>query len=477
MLQHSQSSNRSQSRQSRESATQSPSVAGNGHRSRQLIAAPSSPLSASSTVVINPGYEQQESPPSPGGPTVHCRQSPQLSLGSSHHAPQLIRIRSPEDELMLLASELQRRPTVLDSSSSSHGRPYCDDSALVRSNAMRSPLQPVVRSPFGMARPDGFAVGGNPLLESLYFANVAPPSPELWDHSTSPVTVMAKPRAFPRTNPAYIGSRGRDGMHPSYRKIDIDQRHTPTTSSARGRRFADDVRMAGGDAVCFDVAAEKRRAYRHERSDSDTSHSSFGINRLQQADSSHGFPNVPADQKVSNCRGAFSDSQGSLSQLVSADSLSSHGSSRVYVNTGSGAVMSSPHDSLSSRDSPRRVPDPSCGGADPRRYQLALHLAANKHSQSAHNTPTARIRVRRNSEPDYANLPVVTSFHPASQPAAVIDLLPHKDHAVGYIADEQRSMQSGDSLSPVEFAKQHDTPNSRHSASSRHSSASNTSEG
>jgi len=483
IVQHSQSSNRSHSRQSRESTTQSPSVAGNGHRSRQPIPGASSPSSASSTVVINPGYEQNESPPSPGGPVFQVRQSPgpQRSLASSH-ARQLARVRSPEDELMLRASELQRRPTVLDSASSSRFRPYYDDAALVRSSVMRSPLQAAVRSPFGVARPDGFAVGGNPMLESLYFANVAPPSPELWDHSTSPVTVMAKPRAFPRTNPAYIGSRGRDGMHPSYKKIDIDQRLAPSASSTRGRRMVDDIRGSAGDAVCFDVAAEKRRAYRHERSDSDTSHSSFGITRLQQADSTHGFPAVSAaDHKVGNCQDAFSDSQGSLCHLVSADSLSSHGSSRVYINTGGGGMMSSPHDSLSSRDSPRRVPDPFCGSADPRRYQLALQLAAaDKHSQSAHSTPTARVRVRRNSEPDYANLPVVTSFHPASQTATVIDSMSHKDHAVEYIRNEQHStesMQSGDSLSPVEFIKQHDTPNSRRSASIHNSSASNTSEG
>ena len=370
---------------------------------------------------------------------------------------------------------------MLDSSSSSRGRPCYDDAALIRGTVMQSPLQPAVRSPFGVARSDGFAVGGNPTLESLYFANVAPPSPELWDHSTSPVTVMAKPRAFPRTNPAYVGSRGRDGMRPAYRKIDTDQLHPPVVSSARGRRFVDDVRGSAAEAVCFDVAAEKRRAYRHERSDSDTSHSSFGISRLQQADPMQGFPNISADQKVGNCRGAFSDSQGSLCHLVSADSLSSHGSSRVYVNSGGGGgMMSSPHDSLSSRDSPRRVPEPFCGSTDPRRYQLPLYLAADKHSQSAHSTPTARVRVRRNSEPDYANLPVVAPFHPASQTANVIDSLSNKDHNVGFLGDEQRSggsMQSGDSLSPVEFTKQHDTPSSRRSASTHNSTASNTSEG
>ena len=432
---------------------------------------------------MNPGYEQQESPPSPSAAPVHhrVRQSPrpQRSLGAGH-APQLMRVCSPEDELMLRTSDLQRRPTALDSSSSSRGQPCYDDAALARGNVLRSPLQPAIRSPFGVARPDGFAVGGNPTLESLYFANVAPPSPELWDHSTSPITVMAKPRAFPRTNPAYIGSRGRDGMRPSYRKIDIDQLHAPAASSARGRRFIDDVRGSAGDAVCFDVAAEKRRAYRHEHSDSDTSHSSFGISRLQQADITQGFPNISVDQKVGNCRDAFSDSQGSLCHLVSADSLSSHGSSRMYVNSG-GGMMSSPHDSLSSRDSPRRVPEPFSGSADPRRYQLALHLTGDKHSQSAHNTPTARVRVRRNSEPDYANLPIVTSFHPASQTGSAVESFSNKDKSVVSTGDEQRSaesmMQSGDSLSPVEFIKQHGTPSSRHSASTHSSTASNISEG
>ena len=431
--------------------------------------------------MINPGYEQQEQPPSPSRPVHHVRQSPrpQRSLASGGHVPQLTRVRSPEDELMLRASELQRRPTVLDSSSSSHGRPCYDDAIAVRGNVKRSPLQPAVRSPFGVARPDGFAVGGNPTLESLYFANVAPPSPELWDHSTSPITVMAKPRAFPRTNPAYVGSRGRDGMRPSYRKIDTDQQHISAVSSGRGRRFVDDVRGSAGDAAAA-AAADKRRAYRHERSDSDTSHSSFGINRLQHADATPGFPNMSADQKVANCHDAFSDSQGSLCQLVSADSLSSHGSSRVYMNSGGLGMMSSPHDSLSSRDSPRRVADPFGGSTDPRRYQLALHLPADQHSQSAHNTPTARVRVRRNSEPDYANLPIVAPFHLASQTANIVDSFSYKDRGVGYMGDEQRSgesMQSGDSLSPVEITKQHGTPNSTHSASIHNSTASNTSEG
>ena len=375
---------------------------------------------------------------------------------------------------MLHSSELQRRPTLLEGSSS-QGRPCNDAAASTRANVMRSPLQSAVHSPFGVARPDGFAVGGNPTLESLYFANVVPPSPELWDQSTSPITVFINPRAFPRTNPAYVGSRGRDGMRPSYRKIDTDQLPPPAASSARGRRFIDNVRGSAGDGACFDMAAEKRRAYQHERSDSDTSHSSFGISRLQQVDASHGLTNVSADQKVVNCRDTFSDSQGSLCRLVSADSLSSHGSSRVYKNHV--GVMSSPHDSLSSRDSPRRVPDAFCAGADPRRYQLALHLAADKHSQSAHSTPTARLRVRRNSEPDYANLPVIAPFHATSQPARVINSFAHKDQGiVAYTGDEQRSggsMQSGDSLSPVEFTKQHHTANSQHSAST----ASSTSEG
>lgn len=475
MLQ-SHSSNRSHLRQS---ATQSPTVAGNGHHSRQLVPGLSSPSpsSALSTVVVNPGYEWQESPPSPAGPVLQVRQSPGLQRSlASGHAPQLRRVQSPEDELMRRASELQRRPMVL-ASSSSRGRPSYDDTALVGSSVIRSPLQPVARSPFGAVRPDGFAVGGNPMLESLYFANVAPPSPEPWDHSTSPIAVMAKPRAFPRTNPAYVGSRSRDGMRPLYRKIDVDQWHAPATTSApHGRRLTDDVRASPHDGACFNVAADKRRAYRHERSDSDTSHSSFGINRLQQADSAYAVTNILVDQRVGNCQDAFSDSQGSLCQLVSADSLSSHGSSHVYINSGGcGGVMSSPHDSLSSRDSPRRVPDPSCGGSDPRRYHLALQLVTDKQTQSAHNTPTARVRVRRNSEPDYANLPAVTPFHPASQTADMMDSLEHKKTTMGDCSAE--SMQSGDSLSPVEFTRQHDTAISRRSASTHGSTASNTSEG
>jgi hypothetical protein len=149
---------------------------------------------------------------------------------------------------------------------------------------------------------------------------------------------------------------------------------------------------------------------------------------------------------------------------MSAESLSSQGSGRGGFMDGSiGAFASSPYDSLSSsHDSPRRRnPTSDNYNADQYQQHVASQHVEKSHTQSAHGTPMARNRVRRNSEPDYANLPAVQQLlselgvvgNYASNCSAPFDL-----DGDGYAAvDDLRSdniQRSLDSMSPVEFARQ-----------------------
>jgi hypothetical protein len=340
---------------------------------------------------------------------------------------------------------------------------------------------------------DSFSSSGSNVVPGDYFSDIIPPptfqfpGPSVAMPTTSvQATPRTKTRAFPRTNPAYVGSRQRDGVRPAYRKVNGDQSQMASGAAGFGHRFQDG-RMSDtvqNPPFPLELAADRRRGFRHERSDSDTSHSSFGIGRLQQADMT-GFP-----IQRSNCsRDPFSDSHGSLSGLMSAESLSSQGSGRggfADGSVGAGTFASSPYDSLSSsHESPcHRLPTDAYG-SDPYRHQLALHLAEKNHTQSAHGTPTARTRVRRNSEPDYANLPVVQQL--LGQLDVVTDP-PFKDRekpfghgggpaSVMMVANDQHhrsrdSERSVDSLSPVEFLRQQqNTPSSVHSASTHESTS------
>ena len=282
-----------------------------------------------------------------------------------------------------------------------------------------------------------------------------------------------------------------------------------------------------------DFAADRRRQFRHDRSDSDTSHSSFGIGRLQQHEAivdgqtpavafyagnggsggrsrgQQGFYHHKGDQGSDS-----QSSQGSLRGLATMESLSSHGSLRYagyHDGGGSGGAEISPHDSLSSHSSPRHTAADSDQGsyhrqqqrvqpaAYPQQQQLDL-LDSERHTaaatQSANSTPMARIRTRRNSEPDYANLPIITQLR-GERPtivggggydgSKVGQTFPGAEKISGILAasDELRSggesLHSADSLSPTDFmmmppAKRQDTPSSVRSASTQNST-SYTSEG
>lgn len=330
---------------------------------------------------------------------------------------------------------------------------------------------------------DRFPSSNSGVITGEYFSDIIPPptfqypGPALGVQAQSvQSTQRSKARAFPRTNPAYVGSRQREGVRHAYHKVSGDQSQAMLGSSGLGQRHPDG-RMADtvqNPPFPLDLASERRRGFRHERSDSDTSHSSFGIGRLQQADLSASgcFPVHRSN------RDNFSESHGSLSGLMSAESLSSQGSGRGggMADGSLGTFASSPYDSLSSsHNSPcHRMPTEPYGGSDPYRHHIASHLAEKNYTQSAHGTPTARTRVRRNSEPDYANLPAVQQLLGNLDVVTDPPSTGHEHAGVG-TNDRHRngdSQRSAGSISPVEFIRQqHNTPSSVHSASTHESTS------
>jgi len=483
----------------------------NGHRSGH----PRTTKTAQSTssVVVNPGYEHQEK----SGASASCssavrraRESPRPQRYLAGNNVQLFGTSrsASDDDVMSRLPDFCKRPTALEkpqASSSSGIRSQMPDVICSQSPSSPPPLSQDFLPPgiaFHHARnPSNFDRLGSPfdglspsninMISGEYFSDIIPPptfqypGPSLaMQTSSAQVTQRPKTRAFPRTNPAYAGSRPREVMRPAYRNIGSDQSQMMQGLPGHGHRFQEG-RMSDtvqNPPFPLDMAAERRRGFRHERSDSDTSHSSFGIGRLQQPD--HSAPGYPS-QRSNRERDPFSESQGSLSGLMSAESLSSQGSGRGGFAEGSiGTFASSPYDSLSSsHDSPcHRIPT---YGSDPYHHQMAMHLVEKNHTQSAHGTPTARARVRRNSEPDYANLPAV------QQLLGNLDIIvdpPHKslEKAFGHndisvnagmimLNDRIRSadgQRSADSLSPVEFVRQQqNTPSSVHSTSTHESTS------
>lgn len=278
------------------------------------------------------------------------------------------------------------------------------------------------------------------------------------------VTPRPKPRAFPRTNPAYVGVNRRDGI-PSYKRINIETSAPPT--AIYNQRFYDNHGQAGQSAYehgghqsasiqttqtySGEGGGDRHHLYRHERSDSDTSHSSYG--RL---------PSDMTDSQISHYSGQTKhqrdhqsdshSSQGSLRNLP--DSHSSQGSLR------SSHERDHLHDLSSSHSSPRHVNN---------NVELAQDTSSGVSSQ--------RSLTRRNSEPDYANLPMV-AHNKGSKPMTLDDPITRLEqeklsHSIASGDDGADDLRSADSLSPAEYIRQ-DTPSSIRSHSTSHS---HTSEG
>ena len=249
------------------------------------------------------------------------------------------------------------------------------------------------------------------------------------------VTPRPKPRAFPRTNPAYVGVHRRNGQ-PTYKRINIEQHQPPT--AIYNQRFYNAPPQHGIDppsggpsmqsSQTFFNDLSDRLALRHERSDSDTSHSSYGISRLQHdmTDSmiSHGSLSAGGRQSVTSaCKDTHSDSHSSQGSLRGVpDSLSSQGSLR------SGHEHDHAHNSSSTtQDSSPQHVHSHCSKSPPPHKPIRVHRPNHKHSHSQRETKTTissgtgttgsntssstqgsqKSLTRRNSEPDYANLPLI----------------------------------------------------------------------
>ncbi len=343
------------------------------------------------------------------------------------------------------------------------------------------------------------------------------------------VTPRPKPRAFPRTNPAYVGVHRRDGA-PSYKKINIETSAPPTaiynqrfyeahahppphpsfeTMGLHTTHTSTAGIQAGGQSIYHGEHDPRHLLYgRHERSDSDTSHSSYGRVPSEMTDSL--ISQSSGQMKVSSSqRGDHSDShssQGSLRNIP--DSHSSQGSLRSV-----GLERDHVHEVSSSHSSPRHQFNNN--------LEMSNNTIDNKHKGSSvlNNKPRhvqqQHIReqkqhglARHNSEPDYANLPIVAHFkegkiltldEPVSSVKEQISKLSSRGQGEGGEPKQKRpappkpgspekgvvekgvvgkglaqeDMKSADSLSPHEYGVRDDTPSSIRS----HNSTSHTSEG
>ena len=292
------------------------------------------------------------------------------------------------------------------------------------------------------------------------------------------VTPRPKIRSFPRTNPAYVGVHRRDGQ-PSYKKVNIEN-IAPATTPIYNQCFNDahpppmydpgsppPGSCHATNAFDFDTRGQYRAAA-IERSDSDTSHSSFGLARLQQditntcsqASQAFSLRHTPTHQRATDSQ----SSQGSLH--VQQDSHSSAGSLRVQdISQDSGS---------SQQNSPRHTIAP------PPQISPRNHNA---------ESPRPLILQRRNSEPDYANLQIIAHMkdgkilsvveNPVAKPGTKLcttGIQPNDDTRIENLKNGD-SLRSGDSLSPAEYSNRQDTPSSVRSRSTQNSSRSHTSEG
>ncbi|XP_064600036.1 rho GTPase-activating protein 39-like isoform X2 [Liolophura sinensis] len=214
------------------------------------------------------------------------------------------------------------------------------------------------------------------------------------DVSPIPHSLLSKPklRSFPRTNPAYVGVHRRDGQT-AYKRINVDQQSLGYESGGQGDQG---VSHQGVQASNMGEYPEMYGHYfRHERSDSDTSHSSNRGYRHDRTDSQTSHSSS-RNREHSDSH----SSQGSLRNM--SDTHSSQGSLR---NMQDSAV--SVHDSLSSKGSSRTSNE----------HDLPLERAG---SQMSHRSASVS-----NSEPEYANLP---STH-------------EQDHLSSLIKEKQRSKE------------------------------------
>ncbi len=375
-----------------------------------------------------------------------------------------------------------------------------------------------------------------------YAREVSSQYPDVSQITAVQVTPRPKPRAFPRTNPAYVGFSRRDGA-PSYKRINIEQHQPPT--AIYNQRFYSGHSQPGGEGsgsgssvaamqtsqTYFPDLGDRLSSLRmDQRSDSDTSHSSYGISRLQQdmTDSMISMGSFAGIRPPSSGGGRdhLSDShssQGSLRGLPESHSPSSQGSLRS--NTERDYLQDSPslsprhsqthhqafdhrgsHGNSSDRGLSRhhQPPPPSSPQhiydepPPPPHKQSPLSRKSKNVSANTTNTSSTtsgnvsdgsqRSLTRRNSEPDYANLPIIAHLRSGKIMTVDDPITKQEQEKMSsslHSNDDQRiedlksgdSLRSGDSLSPAEYSTRHDTPNSIRSHSTQDSRDSRNSEG
>ena len=219
----------------------------------------------------------------------------------------------------------------------------------------------------------------------------------------------SKPRAFPRTNPTCIRREGQAGFKRDASNTGYDVPYpqqdpslfTSTTGIQSSQSYSSDTGESYGGSGY----------YRHERSDSDTSHSSNRITGYHRPD------RTPSDSQIMYSRmRELSDSQSSQGSLRNmSDTHSSHGSLR---NLQDGAV--SVQDSLSSKSS--KSGSGSGGNVGVLGAGVGVAGAGSDHDLTRHHersdiqlsqqTPmnsnvsvSVRSSVEAEEEPDYANIP------------------------------------------------------------------------
>ena len=222
-------------------------------------------------------------------------------------------------------------------------------------------------------------LSGSLYEDLLQIASFHPPPPQ------------PKTRTFPRTNPSCVAPHYRN-LSCDYEKSSPEHRPVPKVSSTSA---VNSSLSQLSQSYLGSAAFDRKGVVHHERPDSDISYSSFGIGCLQ-----HDTKDSQASQSSSRvqCPDSLTDILSSLGILNEATiSVSGSKSSARYNNERYGCAKVSPLSSSSSHSSPCRTTN-----VDSNFHHLV--------KQTSERLPSTETRTRRNSEPDYANLPMATQL-------------------------------------------------------------------
>lgn len=223
------------------------------------------------------------------------------------------------------------------------------------------------------------------------------------------VTPRPKPRAFPRTNPSYVATQRRDwGVGGSYRKVSSESNHqqmSPVDVSHQTYYYPGRDRVSSSYAGAQTLQAShlhykdpvlaveaKRAVLKNEEYDSDTSQSSTGSElnyQLHQLDSKVLRPH--ANQLVSSLR----------CSNTGVNQMAAFAAGTLAADCEVASVMSS--DLLSPVNSQNFLKSCKSGS-----YLTQIDVPPRERPKKAaisHREPVLTKHHRRNSEPDYVNVP------------------------------------------------------------------------